>query len=86
MCIEYNECHYGGMYNINVKRIFVIIEIVHMIEKTGTGVSSEKEKSKESQSQSVAPSLDTHFECRVGGVTYSINHALIKSCISQCSF
>ena len=18
MCIEYNECHYGGMYNINV--------------------------------------------------------------------
>ena len=20
MCIEYNECHYGGMYNINVKK------------------------------------------------------------------
>ena len=33
------------MYNINVKRIFVIIEIVHM----NAGVSSEKEKVKESQ-------------------------------------
>ena len=42
MCIEYNECHYGGMYNIYVKRIFVITEIMHMT----TGVSSEKEKSK----------------------------------------
>ena len=40
MCIEYNECHYGGMYNINLKRIFVITEIVHM----NVGVSSEKEK------------------------------------------
>ena len=20
MCIEYNECQYGGMYNINVKK------------------------------------------------------------------
>ena len=30
MCIEYNECHYGGMYIINVKRIFFITEIVHM--------------------------------------------------------
>ena len=20
MCIEYNECHYGGMYNVYVKR------------------------------------------------------------------
>ena len=38
MCIEYNECHYGGMYNINVKRIFVIIEIVHM----NAGVNSER--------------------------------------------
>ena len=47
-CIEYNECHYGGMYNINVKRIFVITEFVHMNEKTGTGVSYEKEKVKES--------------------------------------
>ena len=51
MYIEYNECHYGGMYNVYVKRIFVITEIVHMIEKTGTCVSSEKEKVKESQSQ-----------------------------------
>ena len=59
MCIEYNECHYGGMYNVYVKRIFIITEIVHM----NTGVSSEKEKVKESQSQSrsVAPSLDTHY-------------------------
>ena len=67
MCIEYNECHYGGMYNINVKIIFVITEIVHM----NAGVSSEKEKVKESQSQSrsVTPPLDTPFGCRVGGVT-----------------
>ena len=59
MCIEYNECHYGGMYNINVKRIFVITEIVHM----NAGVSSEKEKVKESESQSrmVTPPLDTHY-------------------------
>ena len=40
MCIEYNECHYGGMYNINVKTIFVITKIVHM----KGGISSEKEK------------------------------------------
>ena len=60
MCIEYNEYHYSGMYNVYVKRrIFVIIEIVHMNEKTGIGVSSEKEKVKESQSQSVTPPLDT---------------------------
>ena len=47
------------MYNEYVKRIFVIIEIVHMNEKIGTSVSSEKEKVKESQSRSVTPSLDT---------------------------
>ena len=51
MGIEHNECHYGGMYNVYVKRNFVITEIVHMSEKTGTGVNSEKEKVKESQSQ-----------------------------------
>ena len=51
MCIEYNECHYCGMYNVYVKRIFVITKFVHMNEKTGTGFSSEKEKVKESQSQ-----------------------------------
>ena len=33
------------MYNINLKRIFVITEIVHI----NAGVSSEKEKVKESQ-------------------------------------
>ena len=49
MCIEYNKCHYGGTYNVYIKRIFVITEIMHMNEKTGTGVSSEKEKVKESQ-------------------------------------
>ena len=41
MCIEYNECHYSGMYNVFVKRnnFFIIItEIVHM----NAGVSSEK--------------------------------------------
>ena len=46
MCIENNEFHYGGMYNVYVKRIFVITEIVDMNEKTGTGVSTEKEKVK----------------------------------------
>ena len=51
MCIEYNECHYGGMYNVYVKRTFVITEIVHMNEKIGICVSSEKEKIKESQSK-----------------------------------
>ena len=59
MCIEYNECHYGGMYNVYVKRknFFFITEIVHM----NAGVSSEKENVKESQSksQSVTPPLDT---------------------------
>ena len=45
------------MYNINVKRIFVITEIMHM----NAGVTSEKEKVKESQSQSrsVTSPLDT---------------------------
>ena len=66
MCIEYNECHYGGMYNVYVKEFFFITEIVHMNEKTGTGVNSEKEKVKESQSQNVTPSLDTPIWCRVG--------------------
>ena len=66
MCIEYNECYYGGMYNVYVKRkIFIIItEIVHM----NAGVSSEKEKVKESQSQ--CDTLARHpIGCRVGGVT-----------------
>ena len=57
MCIEYNECHYGGMYNVYVKIIFVITDIVHM----NAGVSSEKQKVKESQSRRVTPPLDTHF-------------------------
>ena len=44
-----------------------------MDEKIGTGVSSDKENVEESQSESqsrsVAPPLDTHIGCRVGGVT-----------------
>ena len=36
------------MYNVYVKKKFVITEIEHMNEKTGTGVISEKEKVKES--------------------------------------
>ena len=59
MGIEYNECHYCGMYNVYVKRIFVITEFVHMNEKTETCVNYMKEKVKESQSRSVTPSLDT---------------------------
>ena len=67
MCIEYNECHYSGMYNIYVKRIFfVIAEIVHMNEKTGTSVSTEKEKVKESQSRSVTLSLNTPSSAGLG--------------------
>ena len=46
MGIEYNECHYGGMYMYICKKKFVITEFVHM----NAGVSSEKEKVKESQS------------------------------------
>ena len=42
MGIEYNEYHYGGMYNVYVKRIFVITEIVHM----NAGVSSESRERK----------------------------------------
>ena len=76
MCIEYNECHYGGMYNVYVKRIFVITEIVHMNEKIGTSVSTEKEKVKESQSRSVTLSLDTPIGCRVRGVTHPPLHLL----------
>ena len=56
------------MYNINVTRIFVITEIMHM----NAGVSSEKEKVKEFQSQRVAPPLDIHFGCWVEGVTIII--------------
>ena len=26
MCIEYNECHYGGMYNVYVKEFFLLLE------------------------------------------------------------
>ena len=55
MGIEYNECHYCGMYNVYVKRIFVITKIVHM----NAGVSSEKENVKESKSRSVTPLPDT---------------------------
>ena len=51
MCIEYNKWHHGGMYNVYVKRIFVITKIMHM----NAGVSSEKEKVKESQSQCDTP-------------------------------
>ena len=56
MCIKYNECHYGGMYNINVKRNFVITEIVHI----NAGVRIKKEKVKESQSQSQCGTLARH--------------------------
>ena len=48
MCIEYNECHYGGMHNVYVKRIFVITEIVHM----NAGVSSESRERKRLKSLS----------------------------------
>ena len=72
MCIEYNECHYGSMYNVYVKRIFVITEIVHMNEKTWTDVNSEKEKVKESQLRSVTPSLDTSSGAGLGRHTIKI--------------
>ena len=73
MCIEYNECHYGGMYNINVKRFFFITEIVHM----NAGVSSKKEKVKESQSVRKCDTLARHpLRCRVGGVTRSLGQGV----------
>ena len=74
MCIAYNECHYGGMYNVYVKRIFVITEIVHM----NAGVSSESRERKRlkspshRQSRRVTLPLDTHIGCRVGGVTLGV--------------
>ena len=74
MCIEYNECHYGGMYNVYVKEIFFITEIVHMNEKIGTCVSFEKEKVKESQSRSVTPLLDTP-----SGAGFGASHALTEN-------
>ena len=50
MCIEYNECHYGGMYNVYVKRqIFIITKIIHM----NAGLSSEKKKKLKSPSHEV---------------------------------
>ena len=54
MCIEYNECHYSGMYNVYVKRIFVITEIVHMNEKKKQGqVSALRKKRLKSPSHEV---------------------------------
>ena len=50
------------MYNVYVKRIFVITEIMHM----NASVSSEKENVKESQSRKVTPSLDTPSGARLG--------------------
>ena len=76
MCIEYNERHYGGMYNVYVKKKFVITEIVHMNEKTGTCVSTEKEKVKESQSRSVTLSLDTP-----SGAGFGASHCYILSMV-----
>ena len=72
-CIEH-EYHYGGIYNVYVKEFFfVITEIVHMNEKTGTSVSSEKEKVEESQSRSVTPSLDTSSGTGLGHHTSSFS-------------
>ena len=70
MCIEYNECHYGGMYNVYVKRIFVITEIVHM----NAGVSSESQERKRLKSPSHSheawhPRSTSTYGCRVEGVT-----------------
>ena len=60
------------MHNINVKRIFVITEIMNM----NAGVISEKEKVKESQSQSrsVTPSLDIPSSARLGASHLDILH------------
>ena len=66
MGIEFNECHYCGMYNVYVKRrIFVITKFVHM----NAGVSFEKEKIKESQSQRDT-SLDTPSGAGLGASQY----------------
>ena len=81
MCIEYNECHYGGRYNINVKIIFVITEIVNM----NAGVNSEKENVKESQSRRVTPSLDIPIECRVGGITTWLFGSFVFLPLEKCA-
>ena len=77
MGIEYNECHYGGMYMYICKKKFVITEFVHM----NAGVSSEKEKVKESQSQSrsVTSSPDFPIGFWVGGVTHRVQENLKRS-------
>ena len=74
MCIEYNECHYGSMYNVYVKRIFVITEIVHM----NAGVSSKSRERKRLKSLSHShegwhPRSTPTIGCRVRGVTYSMS-------------
>ena len=50
MCIDLEGHHFGGSSFVNLNDFF-IIEIVHMNEKTGTGVSFEKEPVNESPSR-----------------------------------
>ena len=70
------------MYNVYVKeRIFVITEIVHINEKTGTSVSCEKEKVKESQSRSVTPSIDTPSGVALGALhVFGVYHQGLSNC------
>ena len=67
MYIKYNECHYGRMYKVYVKRILLLQKFVYM----NAGVSSEKEKVKESQSRRVTPSLDTSSGAGLGASQFS---------------
>ena len=49
------------MYNVYVKRFFVITEFVHMNEKIGTSVNYMKEKVKEFQLEVLHPRLTPHL-------------------------
>ena len=31
MCIDYNECHYGGKYNINVKEFLLSMDTTSVV-------------------------------------------------------
>ena len=34
MCIEYNECHYGGMYNVYVKEFLLLQKLCETLENS----------------------------------------------------
>ena len=59
MCIEYNECHYGGMYNINVKKKKEFCYYKNCAYECRCQLR--KKRLKSPSHRSVTPSLDTHW-------------------------